>query len=136
MTYPAASSPFPKLEQPEDVVMRDAPGTTNEDSELGYVSDEDSIEMKLLKKDYQQRSSVSVGVDGEKLNVPSNLPSDRADSIFQIDYTVAFLSPINEPSFILTSIQDHGMRRKITAQKPRCFPASGSAQMEDCCASY
>jgi hypothetical protein len=68
--------------------MRDAPSTANEDSELGYVSDEDSIEMELLKKDYQQRSSV--GVDGEKLHVPSNLPSDTADSIFQIDYTVAF----------------------------------------------
>lgn len=64
--------------EPKDDVM------TDDDS--GYTSDEDSTEMKTLKKEFPPQPTA--GLDPKKLRAPVGNPAEAAASILQRSYTV------------------------------------------------
>lgn len=56
------------------------------DVDPDYTSEEDSIEMKTLKKEFPSQPTATH--DLKKLRVPSGNPADAAGTIIQKSYTV------------------------------------------------
>jgi hypothetical protein len=105
---PERFSLFPTVAEPNDSIMMDA--------DSGYTSDDDSPEMKTLKKG--QRPQPTLDTDRGMLNIPSGPLSEAAESIMQNDFTV-FPSKHNNQSHLLTIHLDHRLRRTTAAERPR-----------------
>jgi hypothetical protein len=99
----------------DDIVMADAQKTLFDDSDSAYVSDEDSPEMKELKKEERQQP-FDRSEDGT-LKIPSSKSTalKSAAAMLQSDYTVFSSETSYSSPCVLTFRKGYGLRRKATS---------------------
>jgi hypothetical protein len=99
----------------DDIVMADAQKPIFDDSDSAYVSDEDSPEMKELKREDRQQPYDRSEDGNLKIPTTKSLTLKSAEAMLKSDYTVHSSGAILLIACMLTFIKGYSMRREVAS---------------------